>query len=96
MRSARGVLTKEVKKLSKVLMGYEINKVELRLMPYLQYVVMNSAEMANINKEEYDVLRDWRDKGWVSGTLSDFKISEDFWGIINKILWLSYVNKMND
>ena len=38
---SRGQLTDEVKKVSKDKLGYEISLDELRLMPYLQYCLMN-------------------------------------------------------
>ena len=34
---SRGMLTEEIKAKSSELFGYEISKLELRLMPYVQY-----------------------------------------------------------
>lgn len=54
MAQGRGVLTPEVQEVAKNLLGYELTVRELRLMPYLQYTVMNDKRINpnHINLEE--------------------------------------------
>ena len=49
----RGQITDEIKAKSKELLGYEIDQKELRLMPYVQCVMMNEQviEPRKINEE---------------------------------------------
>ena len=94
----RGKLTDEIKAKSLRLLGYEITQKELRLMPYLQYSVMNSQNIDpnRIDKEEREILSRWRDFGYIEGGACDLCIAKEFWDAINAILWLGYVSQMGD
>jgi len=89
----RGVLTDEIKELSERLLGYEITQAELRLMLYLQYVLMNEQKLdiREINSEERKIWQYWKKRGFVDGGASGIEISKIFWDAINQILWLGYV-----
>ena len=89
----RGELTQEIKDLSKELMGYEIDKTELRLMPYFQYVMVNSQEigMDNVNLDERKILTKWQEKVWIEKG-RPLHCSQDFWEILMKILFVAYVD----
>jgi hypothetical protein len=91
----RGKLTKEIKKVSSDLLGYEITQYELRLMPYIQYCVMNrqNIDPAKVSSGEREILSSWREKNFISGGASDLEITKPFWDAISQILWLGYVNK---
>lgn len=90
----RGQLTDRIKAYSLEKLGYEITLRELRLMPYLQYCVMNSQniEPIKINQEEREILAKWRDNDFITGGAVDLKISKNFWDAICGILWLGYVD----
>ena len=90
----RGQLTDRIKKKSKELFGYEINKTELRLMPYIQYVMTNNQKIDTnyINSEEREILSKWREAGYIEGGASGLKITEEFWNIICAIIMLGYVD----
>lgn len=90
----RGQLTQRVKDLSKELFGYEISKEELRLLPYIQYTMMNEQRIDpnKISSEERKILSDWRKKEWIDGGASGLAITKDFWGKMNQILFLAYVD----
>ena len=90
----RGRLSDRIKQKSLELLGYEISQVELRLMPYLQYVMVNDQklELRKINREERTILSEWRKKGYITGGASLMEISKEFWDIINEIIFLGYVD----
>lgn len=95
MAQGRGVLTPEVQEVAKNLLGYELTVRELRLMPYLQYTVMNDKRINpnHINPEEREILSKWRDKGWMcGGDGSDVNVTKWFWLAMNEILFVAYVD----
>lgn len=93
--AGRGALTQAIKNKSLALLGYEITQRELRLMPYVQSVMMNSKQAidpSKVNPEERQILSQWREKGYIEGGASGMGISKDFWNAISEFLWLAYVN----
>jgi len=90
----RGQLTDRVQKLAKKLLGYEISITELRLMPYIQYEMMNNQklEIRKLNGDDRKVLKKWREKGFMEGGVSGLAITKKFWDIINEVMWISYVD----
>ena len=92
--AGRGQLTQEIKEKSKELLGYEIDTVELRLMPYIQYVMVNhqSIDPNKINQEERQILSRWRSNGWIEGGAGGLGISKEFWNILHEVLWMGYVD----
>lgn len=95
MAQGRGVLTPEVQVVAKNLLGYELTVRELRLMPYLQYTVMNDKRINpnHINQEEREILSKWREKGWMCGGAgSDVNVTKWFWLAMNEILFVAYVD----
>ena len=95
MAQGRGVLTPEVQAVAKNLLGYELTVRELRLMPYLQYTVMNDKRINpnHINQEEREILIKWRDKGWMCGGAgSHVNVTKWFWLAMNEILFVAYVD----
>jgi len=90
----RGELTDRIKKKSLELFGYEIDTTELRLMPYIQYVMVNEQkiDINKINSVEREILSKWRKAGYIEGGASGLKITEDFWNKIIKIIFLGYVD----
>ena len=94
MEQKRGQLTDRIKEKSKELLGYEMNVRELRLMPYIQYVMGNNQklEINKINDEERKILRKWKKAGYAEGGASGLRITREFWNIINEIIFLGYVD----
>jgi hypothetical protein len=90
----RGQLTDAIKAKTRVLLGYEITQRELRLMPYIQSLIMNGQNIdpRKINADERTILSDWRQKGFIEGGASDLAISKDFWDALHEILWIGYVD----
>jgi hypothetical protein len=90
----RGQMTDRIKHRSKFLLGYEIDIVELRLMPYIMHVMMNKQRIdpAKINKEERQILSKWRKSGYITGGVSGLRITKAFWNILCEIVRLGYVD----
>ena len=91
--TGRGQLTEEIKAKSKELLGYEIDVVELRLMPYVHYVMTNDQRIdpRKCNQDDRDILSKWRKAGHIEGGASGLSITRDFYDILCEILWMAYV-----
>jgi len=94
MVQKRGQLTDRIKQKSKELLGYEIDVTELRLMPYILYVMQNDQRIAprRCNEAERDILHKWRKAGHIEGGASGLRITKDFWEILCEIVFLGYVD----
>ena len=101
---ARGQLTEEVKAKSMELLGYEITRTELRLMPYIMDRIMNHAMIKGecVNQEDMDIIRAWKEKGYIdcanrcdirTGMLK-IRISGEFYKIMSEILFVGYAQDM--
>jgi len=85
----RGQLTDRIKARSRELLGYEMDVTELRLMPYVQYVMCNDQRIdpRKCNQADRDILSKWRKAG--AGGL---QITKQFWDIICEIVFLGCVD----
>ena len=94
MTQLRGQLTKRVAAKAKELLGRDINTTELRLMPYLQYQMMNEQciDPIKCNDDDRKILSKWREVRYIEGGASGLGITKKFWDIINEILFLAYVD----
>ena len=92
--AGRGQLTDKIKIRSKELLGYEIDVKELRLMPYIQYVMTNEQRISSrhINQEEREVLRKWKEVKYIEEGASGLSITKEFWDILCEIIFLGYVD----
>ena len=87
----RGHYTKEFGK------KHNITLEELRLMPYLQYCLMNSQSIdpAKISSEERKILSRWQKEGKITRScISGCSITKEFWTTMNEILYEAYVPKL--
>lgn len=93
-KQLRGKLTKRICERSRDLLGYTMDETELRLMPYIMYVMVNSQRIdpAKINQEEREVLSKWREAGHIEGGAGGLTITEEFWNILCEIVRLGYVD----
>lgn len=94
MTQSRGELTERIKEKSRELLGYEIGVTELRLLPYVQYIMVNEQiiDIRKINQEEREILEKWRTKEFVEGGASGLAMTKDFWDAICEIVFLGYVD----
>lgn len=89
--SLRGVLTSEIKE------KYNITVEELRLIPYLQYLLVNHmpVDPAKLHCGEREILKKWRDEGKITFSVQEpCTITKEFWDFINNILFDSYVPEL--
>jgi hypothetical protein len=89
----RGQLTEEIQKLAKDFLHREISVRELRLYPYLDYVMKNEQkiEPKHINQEEREILRVLKNEGHIEGGASGLSMTKEFYDYINQVLWSGYV-----
>lgn len=94
MNQKRGMITARIKEKSIELLGYEIDQDELRLMPYILFTMLNTQRIDynKINVEEREILRKWRELGYIGGGISGLGITKEFWDICNEIVFLGYVD----
>jgi len=94
MTQLRGQLTERIKERSKDLFGYEITQTELRMLPYIQYVMTNDQKLdpRKVNQEERDILRKWKEAKHIEGGASGLGITREFWDIICSLIFLGYVD----
>ncbi len=89
----RGVLTDQIQKISKKYLKREITQEELRLLPYIQFVMMNEQrlDIQKINSDERKILAIWKKENFIEGGAGGLSISKDFWDFMSEVLWEGYV-----
>jgi hypothetical protein len=98
----RGQLTNKIQELAKGFLGRGINVTELRLYPYLDYVMKNEQyiDPRRINSDDREVMSRLRNEGYIdyhSETFDDkpmrtyLKLTKEFYDYINQVLWFGYV-----
>jgi len=91
----RGILTDEISEKAKELLSIDALTVrELRLFPYIQYIIINGGfiDEAKINDEETEIIETWKEKGWLNGN-EKISSSKLFWDAICEIIWIGYANQ---
>ena len=94
-KQIRGELTQRVIDKAKDMLGIKLTVTELRLMPYIQYVMMNDRCIYadKVNEMELAIIAEWQGRGWISGDIyNDMHISKEFWFAIADILYLAYID----
>lgn len=89
----RGEFTPAIKAKMDEFMSRETTRAEFRLLPYIQYTMVNNQKIDpnHVNGEDRTVLTLWREAGHIEGGASGLAITEQFWEFLNSILWLGYV-----
>ncbi len=90
---ARGALTDEIQQLANEFLGRPIATVELRLYPYLDYLMKNEQKInpQHINGVDRDTLQILREEGHIEGGASGLSMTKEFYDYINQVLWYGYV-----
>lgn len=93
----RGLLTTDIVEVAKLMIGRPITQKELRLIPYIQYVMCNDRKLKIelINQEEREILRKWKEEGHISGGASGLAITKQWWDFMCEVLFLGYVGYDN-
>lgn len=89
----RGMLNEKIQELAKEFLGREITTTELRLYPYLDYLMKNTQRIdpKSVNQEDRDVLKFLREEGHIEGGASGLAMTKEFYDYINQVLWHGYV-----
>lgn len=92
--AGRGKLTQRVIDKGKELFGRDIDKTELRLIPYIVYTMMNDQKLDpnKVNQEEREILAMWRRQGHIEGGASGLAVTKDFWDKCCEMVFLAYVD----
>jgi hypothetical protein len=98
MMAKRGQMTEYIALRSKELLGYEITVRELRLMPYIMYVLMNEQKLDpnKITAEEREIFIKWKKAGHLAGGMTGLSVTREFWDIMCSIVFLGYVAYRED
>lgn len=90
---ARGALTPEIQSMARKFLGREISRTELRLYPYLDFVMKNNQKVDpnKVNDEDRQVLSTLRKEGHIEGGASGLSMTREFYDYINDVLWHGYV-----
>ncbi len=94
MVDGRGELSHPVANIARNRLGYEITQRELRLMPYLCHILVNSQEIdkRKVNDEELRYINNWLDKGWLYFDGAGFLQAEKvFFMHMQEIIYYGYV-----
>lgn len=93
--AGRGFLKEEIQVIARRFFEREISIRELRLLPYIDFVIKNYQKIEinkiNINQEERAIISEWRKKGYLEGGASELVITKEFYNVMQEILWLGYV-----
>lgn len=89
----RGVLTDKINSIAISMIGREIKTTELRLIPYIQYVMVNEQkiDVSKVNQDDRNILKKWKEEGYIEGGASGLAITKDFWDFMCEILFEAYV-----
>lgn len=91
---SRGCLTEQIQEVAKKFLGREITTNELRLYPYIDYVLKNGSHIdrTKLSIQEESIIDVWKEDGhlnWDYGAI--ISVTKDFYDYMQEILWLSYV-----
>lgn len=77
----RGQLTDAIQTLAKRFLGREITTTELRIYPYLGYVMMNdqTIDPNKMNGDDWTILSTLRQEGHIEGGMSVLLMTREFY-----------------
>ncbi len=89
----RGAITTDIQTVAQLHLKRTISQIELRLMAYIVYVMMNEQriDIRKVNQDERRVLRKWKNEQHIEGGASGLAITREFWDAMCAILWFGYV-----
>ena len=93
----RGQLNAKVQEVARAFLSVPLTLTELRLIPYLQYVMVNEQKLdiCKINSEERVILSKWKARNFIEGGASGMLITKEFWDFMCEILLYAYVDYEN-
>jgi hypothetical protein len=90
----RGEFTPHIAEKMRKFLGRESDQIELRLIPYLQYTMVNSqrVEPSKVNDNERAILSKLRVAGHIEGGASGLAVTREYWDFMCDILFDAYLN----
>lgn len=88
---ARGAFTEELGT------KYNVTLKELRLIPYVQYSLLNHTpiDIMRVDEEELEILKKWKSEGKIHAVEGNkLACTKEFWDWMNDVLWESYVPRI--
>lgn len=90
----RGMLNSKVQDIAEKYLGRPLKSTtELRLLPYLDFVMKNDQKLDpnKINSEERQLLSELRTEGHIEGGVSGLQMTKEFYMAVQEIIWQAYV-----
>lgn len=89
----RGILNEKIQFKAKEVLGREITQTELRLYPYIDYVIKNGGycDRSKLSREEQQLLYEYPERLLNKDYGGYIHISKEFYSFIQHCLWESYV-----
>ena len=90
----RGQLNSTVQDIAEKHLGRPLkSKTELRLLPYLDYLMKNEQKIdpRKINAEDRELLKGLKEEGHIEGGMCGLSMTKEFYDAIQQILWQAYV-----
>lgn len=93
--NVRGVLTEEIQNKAKAFLNREISVKELRLYPYIDYLIKNDCNgwSNKVDWQEKDILDKLYEEKHLVYTVEKIIVTREFYDFIQDILALSYVGE---
>lgn len=90
----RGALTERADEIAKKMIGRKISITELRLLAYIQYVMMNEQkiDISKVNSDDRKILKKLKEEEHIEGGASGLRITKEFWDFMCEILFETYVD----
>ena len=90
------MLTEEVNKIAEDMIHRKISQTELRLIPYIQYIMCNEQkiDIRKVNGDDRKILQKWKEEGFIEGGACGLSITKDFWDFMYEILFEAYVKNV--
>jgi hypothetical protein len=93
---SRGQLTNELEQLALCKYGIKLTTVALRMMPYVQYRLLNHSNLdpSHLSTDDRAVWKEWKEAGYVTGGISKRSLgcTKEFWNTMSDLIWHGYMD----
>lgn len=93
---SRGMLTEAIQSIANEHIGRDITTRELRLIPYVQFALINDHELElsgryrKVNDEEIKILERWVKEGRLESYQPTVICGKKFWDFMSEVIWEAY------
>lgn len=93
--AGRGQITEEIQAKAMELLDWEdMTQHELRMLPYIQYCLVNQQNL-DPNKYHREDIRYMKRRGWIVDPSTDLGIEKEFWDAMCELIMMGYVDNQN-